>query len=150
MFGLRLGLCPRNVAQQLCGRQFAPMRQARHILHFSRAPKAALEPCLTEVFVRLRVNGEPIACRANQIVLEALQSAGVLVQSACSGRAVCGLCQVHISGGQASPPTASELHILPYAGQKQQPRLACQMRLTHSVDIVLPKLGLPRGKNNPP
>lgn len=103
---------------------------------------------MADLPICLRVDGEPVACRTGQVVLEALQSAGRLVQSACSGRGVCGLCRVHVSGGHASPPTAIEQRLLDSPKTHGTSRLACQMRLTASVAIVLPQLGLPRGKNN--
>lgn len=95
---------------------------------------------MTSQLARLHVNGAPIACRPGQVVLEALQSAGLLVQSACNGRAMCGLCRVHIEGGTASPPSVAELRQLPSAGQQGTARLACQLRLIDSVAIVVPKL----------
>lgn len=103
---------------------------------------------MVEAYLVLSVDGAVVACRPGQNVLEALQSAGLVLASACQGQGKCGLCLVRVLSGAPSPATWVERRLLAAPDAPLAQRLACQMRLTACVDLALPDLGLVQTKES--
>lgn len=72
-------------------------------------------------------------------LLQALKEENIFVPSACGGRGACGLCRVRVSGGAVNSLTPAELVHLNTAELQNNFRLACQVKLGHSLRVVIPE-----------
>ena len=70
-------------------------------------------------------------------LLSALTAAGILVPSACGGRAKCGYCRLKIHDGN-NQVTGPEIHHLSQDEQDKGFRLACQFVVTHDIGVTIP------------
>lgn len=70
-------------------------------------------------------------------VREILDATDIRVRSACGGIGVCGQCLVRIVAGSVNLPTASELNRLAGSSIQSGIRLACQVRPSRDVRIII-------------
>lgn len=82
--------------------------------------------------VELRLNGQFIAARQGETILEAARRRGAHMWFLCDGRGICQTCQCRVvSGGEnLSEQTAMERAGLPRDARWKGYRLGCQARLT--------------------
>lgn len=73
-------------------------------------------------------------------LLQALKEENIFVPSACGGRGICGLCRLRVLEGASNNLTQPELLHLDSAGQRENFRLACQVKLERDLRIVVPEL----------
>jgi uncharacterized 2Fe-2S/4Fe-4S cluster protein (DUF4445 family) len=87
--------------------------------------------------VRFQPFGREVRVLDGQTILDAARAAGIEMNSPCGGKGTCGGCRVEIT--QGTPPadgaslerlTAEELH--------RNVRLACQVRVTGDMTVVIP------------
>lgn len=72
-------------------------------------------------------------------LLQALKNEGIFVSSACGGRGICGLCRLRVLEGVADNLTQSELLHLDAAEQQNNFRLACQVKVTKDLRVLIPE-----------
>jgi len=63
--------------------------------------------------------------RGNMSILERLRSVGILLESPCNGKGLCGKCKVRVLSGELSPFSERELECLTAEEVKSGVRLAC-------------------------
>jgi len=91
-------------------------------------------PILT---VKLGEGERHIPFTATRSIREILDATDVRVRSGCGGRGACGLCRVRIEAGEAGAPTPNEQVYLNIPELDQGIRLACQIRPTQDLQIVI-------------
>lgn len=77
----------------------------------------------------LRITG------SNDTILNQLRASGVLLESPCNGKGLCGKCKVRLLQGQANPLSAEEKRFLTPEEQQQGVRLACMAIPTGPVEL---------------
>lgn len=82
----------------------------------------------------------------NQNILEILRNDGILMESPCNGKGLCGKCKVRILDGKVSEVTEKEKKLLSEADLASGIRLACLTIPTETVQIDA--MGLLDEKNN--
>ncbi|MDR1044808.1 MAG: ASKHA domain-containing protein [Candidatus Adiutrix sp.] len=80
----------------------------------------------------------PVECRPGQTILEALNTAGVVVESPCGGNGVCGKCLVRITRGPDPAPAGDEIKLIDPARLAEGYRLACLRRPESDLALDLP------------
>ena len=70
-------------------------------------------------------------------LLATLEAEGILLPSACGGRGICGYCRVRVVAGGGTP-TAAERRLLGGEELADGVRLACQVKVTGDLAIVVP------------
>ncbi|MBG7609401.1 MAG: DUF4445 domain-containing protein [Anaerolineae bacterium] len=90
------------------------------------------------IIVDMQPVGRRIDIQAGQTLLEAAQEAGVGLISLCGGEGWCESCQIRVVGGEANPPTESEMDYLGEEVLKTGMRLACQTIPQTDVRIDIP------------
>jgi 2Fe-2S ferredoxin len=83
-------------------------------------------------------SGVRVDCDAGESIFEIARRAGVAVNTACVGKATCGLCRVKIVGGEAhlSPFNAAERKHLGNVYFINKLRLSCQARVGDGEVVV--------------
>lgn len=71
-------------------------------------------------------------------VLEAAQQSGVLINSPCGGRGICGRCRLKVKEGQLSPPTEAEKKLIKKEDLNAGYRLACQVQVLDLIKVEVP------------
>ena len=91
-------------------------------------------------------NGVRVDCAADESIFEIARRAGIAVNTACVGKATCGLCRVKIVSGEAhlSPFNAAERKHLGNVYFINKVRLSCQARLCDGDGDVVVELPPPR------
>jgi ferredoxin len=81
-----------------------------------------------------------IDCADGESVFAAARRQGVLIPTACAGKATCGLCRVKLVGGEGNVPPIKpeETRHLGNTYFITKLRLACQMVPTGDVTVQLP------------
>jgi ferredoxin len=82
--------------------------------------------------VTFQPRGRTVDVEEGRTLLEAAESAGVEIQSACGGQGICGQCKVRVTAGEA-PITDAEYDHLNENDIKEGLRLACQFRVASDV-----------------
>lgn len=93
----------------------------------------------------VNINGEKqVEVKEGQSLYEGLAGGGVLVPSACGGRAICGYCKVKVvkGGGEV---LSSERPFLSEQELRDNIRLSCQVKVEGDISIEMP-LGLLNGR----
>jgi Na+-transporting NADH:ubiquinone oxidoreductase subunit F len=89
--------------------------------------------------VLLMINDEPgkaIKVPVGGTLLSRLSEKHVLIPSGCGGKGTCGLCRVTVKNGDAPLPT--EKSLLSPRELREGRRLACQVKVKRSLDVVVP------------
>jgi len=98
--------------------------------------------------VRLEIEGggsREVSVESDRSLLSALRrDASLFVPSPCAGRGACGLCKVRVVEG-GSPCLPIELPWITEEERALGIRLSCQLRVTHSLTVWVPK-GLERAR----
>jgi ferredoxin, 2Fe-2S len=83
-------------------------------------------------------SGVRVDCTAGESIFEIARRAGVAVNTACVGKATCGLCRVMILGGEEhlSPFNAAERKHLGNVYFINKVRLSCQARVGEGEVVV--------------
>lgn len=90
-----------------------------------------------EVPITLRPEGKTVFALPGARLIEALASAGIVVQQPCGGRGTCGKCRVRVVAGEC-PPTPGQLARLTEAELAAGWRLACQAVIHDPLEIEVP------------
>lgn len=98
----------------------------------------------------VKASGEQVALKleANARLMDALETKGIELESACGGGGVCGLCLLKVEG---LPQTEDELldhEILAEEELKNGYRLACQLSVNTKMTIHLPDSAIYNGPNS--
>jgi ferredoxin len=99
-----------------------------------------------------RVTFEPLAvtveCEPGETIFACARRNGILIPTACNGKATCGLCRVKIvAGAESLPPLAhEETKHLGNTYFITKLRLSCQLRPTADVTVKIPDMPAPRKK----
>ena len=78
-----------------------------------------------------------IHVEAGQSIRDALDLTSLRVRAACGGIGTCGACKVRLLGGSVAAPTVAEYMKLSQGERDDGVRLACQLRLSGDVEIIL-------------
>ena len=80
-----------------------------------------------------------IRLQEGRSVLDGAREAGVFVDSQCNGKGKCGKCRIRVIEGTASPFTAEESEFISQADRAQGHRLACMVRATGDLTVLIPE-----------
>jgi Na+-transporting NADH:ubiquinone oxidoreductase subunit F len=95
--------------------------------------------------ININNGAKTVAVRHGASLLTGLAQKGILVPSACGGRARCGACKIKVIGGGAglgqvtSIPTPPELPLLSAEEQAQGYRLSCQVTVESDISVEMPE-----------
>ena len=106
--------------------------------------------CMSER-VSIAVNGQRLEADVGTKLLGAIMQNNIPIETACGGKGACHLCRVTITQGkEALPaPNATEKRALGNGLIAQGMRLACQILLQCSIEVVVP-VPRPRRQGNLP
>ena len=84
--------------------------------------------------------GHRVECAEGDSIFDVARRAGVVISTACVGKATCGLCRVKIVGGEegTSAFNAAERKHLGNVYFINKMRLSCQTRVTGDVVVEVP------------
>jgi ferredoxin len=90
--------------------------------------------------VTIQPFGVTVDCPTNESVFAAARRNGVLVPTACAGKATCGLCRVKILAGaeNLAPISAVETKHLGNTYFITKLRLSCQLYPTGDITVAIP------------
>ena len=111
---------------------------ARH-LGYQQCSQERLEGFPVGEDCTITVNGRrKESVKAGSSLLSALWSRKIFVPSICGGQAKCGRCKVHVlkGGGERLP---AEQPFLTPDERAQGIRLACQVRVTGDIEVLVPE-----------
>jgi len=74
-------------------------------------------------------------------LLDLLIKKNISINAACNGQGRCGLCRIRISG-KRKPLSKIERILIPLSLSKIGYRLACRYRVTNSVSVTIPEIGI--------
>lgn len=97
--------------------------------------------------VRFEPSGVEASGAEGESIFEIGRRAGVAIETACVGKATCGLCRVKVVAGEAalSPITEAETRHLGNVYFLTRVRLSCQTRISGDVTVALaPRKQRPR------
>ncbi len=77
---------------------------------------------------------------AGSNLLDAISSAGIVLDGSCRGMGRCGCCRVQIVSGDAGQPDGAEQKIFTDAELAEGWRLACRVTVSQSLRVLLPTL----------
>ncbi len=92
---------------------------------------------LMEIKVSFQPEGREVYVLPETPIIEAAARAGLVIDSPCGGKGICGKCRVEVREGKAEP-TAVEKRIIPGEDLKKGVRLACQSRILVPSLIYIP------------
>ncbi|GHS93583.1 ferredoxin [Synergistales bacterium] len=81
---------------------------------------------------------EPLECAPGVVLLDAIRSAGVAMESPCSGKGLCGKCKVRVLYGVAPSPKEDERRLLSVSEIESGFRLACLLSVDSDLTIDIP------------
>ncbi|MGN0709439.1 MAG: ASKHA domain-containing protein [Anaerovoracaceae bacterium] len=82
--------------------------------------------------------------KPGESLLEAIQRAGVDIESPCGAMGICGKCRVRVTGGSPGRLTETESNIIPSKQLEDNVRLACQVYPVDDLAVeILKKPGMP-------
>lgn len=90
-----------------------------------------------EIKVTFQPEGREVYVLPGTPIIEAAARAGLVIDSPCGGKGVCGKCLVEVREGKMEP-TAGERKIIPEEDLKKGIRLACQSRILDPSLIYIP------------
>ncbi len=90
-----------------------------------------------EIKVTFQPEGREVYVLSGTLIMEAAARAGLVLDSPCGGRGVCGKCLVEVQEGKLKPSTGEKKSI-PREDLKKGVRLACQARIIAPVLIYIP------------
>jgi len=90
-----------------------------------------------EIKVRFQPEGREVYVLPETPIIEAAARAGLVIDSPCGGKGICGKCRVEVREGKAEP-TAVEKRIISGEDLKKGVRLACQSRIFAPSLIYIP------------
>jgi uncharacterized 2Fe-2S/4Fe-4S cluster protein (DUF4445 family) len=85
--------------------------------------------------VTLYLEGKAIEAAAGTTILKAMQDGGILQESPCSGKGICGKCRVWVNPSDLKNLKISETHHITAAFEKEGCVLACQAQMYGDVRI---------------
>jgi len=92
------------------------------------------------VKVKIVPDGEVVEVEEGANLLDVLRMCGTEFLGACGGFGICGKCRVRILSGRTAPPTCVEKKHLSFEELNSGIRLACQVRLTDSIEVAIDEL----------
>jgi Na+-transporting NADH:ubiquinone oxidoreductase subunit F len=94
----------------------------------------------TEDNIHIDINSgkKILTVKGGSSLRDTLGQEGIMLPSACGGRAVCGLCKVKVLS-TIDPPLPKEVRLLSTAEQAENIRLACQIELNKDIRIIIPE-----------
>ncbi len=90
-----------------------------------------------EIKVTFQPEGREVYVLPGTLVIEAAAQAGLVLDSPCGGKGICGKCLVEVREGKIEP-TAAEKKIIPGEDLKKGSRLACQAKIFTPGLIYIP------------
>jgi ferredoxin len=92
-----------------------------------------------EYTINVRPQGAELRASEDESLFDALQNAGIEIESDCGGIGSCGKCVIHILEGEVSEPTLEEEDLLSEEVFEQGNRLACQTYPLGDLVIEIPE-----------
>jgi uncharacterized 2Fe-2S/4Fe-4S cluster protein (DUF4445 family) len=89
--------------------------------------------------VKFEPDGRTVIVAEGATITDAAASAEIIIDSPCGGEGRCGKCRVIVSAEKAEPPTETEKGFLSDKELSEGYRLACQMRVTGNMTVIVPE-----------